>query len=294
MAKELKAGWVCIATSGSVVHGEEDGRFIKKEWLQQMADNYNVKTHTACLWAEHERWYGAFGKVLALKAEPATEAELKGELQLFAILAPNNSLIRANAEGRFCYPSIEVGENFRSTGTYFLKGLGVTDEPASAGVTELKFSKKGKEETLLVASGHQFNLAEELEAEKVTLLDRIFGKTPTDNPEPDTMTDKSKTTEGKAKPEAENAEFSALVEAVTTRLGEVVDDKLTAFAKAHGLEKPEAEGKDDVAPEESKAYAKLKADFDALKNEFAALKNTPEKGTEVPEGEGDGEASYCL
>lgn len=297
MARELKTGWVCIATSGSVVHGEEDGRVIDKEWLQQMAANYNTKVHTACLWPDHNRFF-SFGKVLALKVEPATEPELKDELQLFAILAPNNSLIQANQGGQYCYPSIEVGENYRGTGTYFLKGLGVTDEPASAGVAELKFSKsKGKDETVLVFAGHQFNVNDSIESEKVSLIDRIFGKPPKEPPEPDTMTDTKK-------PEETNTEYSALLDALTSRFGAVMDDKLKDFAKTHNLEAkaPEADGNDNdddkdkgKAPEQPEdKYAALKADFDKLQNQFAQLQNTPAGGTKVPEGEGDGAQQECL
>ena len=304
MARTLKTGYMCIATSGSVVHGAEDGRVIEKEWLEQMAANYNTRVYTACIWPDHRRYF-SFGTILALKVEPATEPELKGELQLFAILAPNNSLINVNAEGQYCFCSIEVGENYRGTGTYFLKGLGVTDEPASAGVTELKFSKGGKDQTVLVVPGHEFNVNEHLNADtKPSLMDRIFSKlnpdtSPDDQPEPHPMPkDKQET------PNENTTEFSALVTAIAEKTAEQMDDKLTAFAKTYGLAKPAhdgkgGEGKDTPEGEENDKpdgdYAKLKGEFDELKAEFAKLQNTPASGTDVPEGEGgDGSQARCL
>ncbi|MFC3155270.1 GPO family capsid scaffolding protein [Gilvimarinus japonicus] len=304
MARNLKTGYMCIATSGSVVHGAEDGRVIEKEWLEQMAANYNTRVYTACIWPEHRRYFN-FGTILALKAEPATDPELKGEVQLFAIIAPNNSLIAANAEGQYCFPSIEVGENYRGTGTYFLKGLGVTDEPASAGVTELKFSKAGKDQTVLVVPGHEFNVNEHLNADtKPNLMDRIFGKTnadtsPDEQPEPHPMAkDKANT------PDEKTTEFSALVDAIAAKTAEQMDTKLADFAKAHGLVKPadDEKGGDGKEPETEKEtgkeggdYAKLQTELDDLKAEFAKLQNTPTGGTDVPEGEGgDGSQGRCL
>lgn len=271
-----------------------------------MAANYNTRVFTACIWPEHRRFF-SFGTILALKVEPATDPELKGELQLFAILAPNNSLINANAEGQYCFPSIEVGENYCGTGTYFLKGLGVTDEPAAAGVTELKFSKGGKQQTVLVAPGHEFNVNEHLNADtKPSLKERIFGKanadTPDDQPEPHPMPqDKANT------PDENTTEFSALVDAIAAKTAEQMDTKLADFAKAHGLDKPAANGKNDAGKEpetdteasqeggqEGGDYAKLKTELADLKAEFAKLQNTPAGGTDVPEGEGDGSAARCL
>jgi len=306
MARQLKTGYMCIATSGSVVHGAEDGRTIKKQWLEQMAANYNTRVFTACMWPEHRRYF-SFGTILALKVEPATEPELKGEVQLFAILAPNNALINANAEGQYCFCSIEVGENYRGTGTYFLKGLGVTDEPASAGVTELKFNKAGKEQTVLVVPGHELNVNQHLNADtKPSLMDRIFGKANTDTsadeqPEPLPMPQVNPPKQDT--PDEKTTEFSALVDAIAAKTAEQMDTKLADFAKAHGLAKPTDAGKGDDGKEPQDGgetekpegdYAKLKSELADLKAEFAKLQNTPAGGTDVPEGEGDGSAARCL
>lgn len=288
MARNLKTSWVSIATSGPVVHGEEDGRFIKKEWLQDMADTYNTKIFTAKIWPEHRRYYSA-GTVLALKVEPAIEPELKGELQLFAILSPSDWLMTANAGGDFTFPSIEVGENFRGTGKYFLKGLGVTDEPASAGVTELKFSTNTGEEKALVFSGNQFDLPASLEKPN-SLLHRIFGSISTDdNPEQDddTMTPEQMT------------ELTLMLSASISESFKTLKDDLSAqFSKPNADASGEGEG-DTVVPvadfsalkEENSA---LKTRLDVIEEEFSKLKATPGDHTDAGEGEGDGEQSQVI
>ena len=190
MAGNLKTGWIILATTGPVVHGDEDGRFIKKEWLEDMAEVYNSKVFTAKIWPEHRR-YASAGVVLALKMVAATEPELDGEFHLMGILSPNDWLVQANRAGDYTFPSIEVGENYRGTGKFFLKGLGVTDEPASAGVTELKFSKNGEQEKAIVFAGPQINVSDCLDKtsdNKTSLIKRIFGKASgeADNPQQDT------------------------------------------------------------------------------------------------------------
>lgn len=137
MARNLKTGWVIIATSGSTV----DGREIKKDWLTDMATHYSEKLFSAKIWPDHERIFGAQGKVLALKTEDATEPALKGEIHLMAILAPSDELVWANKQGKFTQTSIEVRKNFGNKGFVYLGGLAVTDTPASLGTTELQFNE---------------------------------------------------------------------------------------------------------------------------------------------------------
>jgi len=136
MARNLKTGWVIVATSGETT----DGRKIEKKWLEDMAANYSERLYSAKIWPNHERYYGSQGKVLALKVEPAADPLLKGEVHLMAILAPSDNLVYANQQGRLVHTSIEVLKNFANRGFYYLGGLAVTDNPASLGTTELQFS----------------------------------------------------------------------------------------------------------------------------------------------------------
>lgn len=130
--------WLCIATAGDTV----DGRIIEDSWILDSAELYDRQLYTACIWPEHERWFGSMGEVLELKAERDEE----GTLKLYARLRPNQHLLQANRDGQLLFTSAEFTPtgNFRGTGKTYLEGLGVTCSPASVGTDRLQFNKKGK------------------------------------------------------------------------------------------------------------------------------------------------------
>ena len=130
----LRTGWVCIATEGTTV----DGREITAAWLTDMAETYDPEYYTALIWPDHDRWSN-FGYVQELKTEV-----VDGKLKLFAILSPTRDLVYYNQIGQYQFCSIEPQEQFADLGRTYLRGLGVTDEPASTGTTHLKFKDKDK------------------------------------------------------------------------------------------------------------------------------------------------------
>jgi hypothetical protein len=150
----LTTEWFCIGRSGPTI----DGRIIKPEWLLQAAETYSPKTYTAKIWPDHNR-YLSYGKVLALRAEKNDQSGV----DLFATLAPNayyQSDVRYEQKVHF---SIEVTEDFAKTGKAYLSGLGATDDPASLGTSEAKFSRYAEQ-----AGVYQ---AEFIEAETKTFAD---------------------------------------------------------------------------------------------------------------------------
>ncbi|MCW2257863.1 hypothetical protein M2263_003954 [Providencia alcalifaciens] len=134
---QLMTNWLCIATEGDTV----DGRRIDAHWLEESAELYDPNLYTACIWPEHERYFGSMGEVLAVK----TERDSDGVLRLYAQLCPNHHLLQANRDGQLLFTSAEFTPdgNFRGTGKTYLEGLGVTCSPASVGTTRLRF-KSGK------------------------------------------------------------------------------------------------------------------------------------------------------
>lgn len=132
----LMTRWLCICQEGSTV----DGRTINREWLTEAAELYDPEVYTAMLWPEHEKWYGALGHVLEVKAE-----ESEGVMSLYARLSPDVSLINANKNGQllFCSAEFTPDGNWRGTGKTYLQGLGVTSTPASVGTTRMQFSDGG-------------------------------------------------------------------------------------------------------------------------------------------------------
>lgn len=133
--------WFRIATAGQTT----DGREIQREWIEQMAETYDPSVYGARINVEHLRGFmpdgdfGAYGDVLALKAETVT---VNGEdkLALFAQLAANDKLKALNKANQKIYTSVEIDTNFAKTGRAYLVGLAVTDSPASLGTEMLQFA----------------------------------------------------------------------------------------------------------------------------------------------------------
>jgi hypothetical protein len=132
----LKTDWLCVATEGDTV----DGRNLKRQWLIDMGDTYDINHYGALIWPEHEDDAGNFGEVL----EAIWREGEDGKVRLFVSICPNMRLLYANDEGQLLYFSIEPEENWRGSGRTYLKGLAVTDHPASVGTTRLRFSKRKK------------------------------------------------------------------------------------------------------------------------------------------------------
>ncbi|MCQ3894251.1 GPO family capsid scaffolding protein [Klebsiella quasipneumoniae] len=134
-ASHLMTDWICIATEGETV----DGREIPASWLTEMAETYDpAGTYTALIWPEHERYWGSAGEVLELKAEKSDT----GLTKLYARLSPSPNLIYSNRNNQLLFASIEPVENFRNSGKTYLKGLGVTNQPASIGTDRMRFNAK--------------------------------------------------------------------------------------------------------------------------------------------------------
>ncbi|WFQ78535.1 GPO family capsid scaffolding protein [Xenorhabdus sp. SF857] len=154
---QLMTNWICIAMEGDTV----DGRAIEPNWILEAAELYDPQLYTARIWPEHERWFGAMGEVLAVKAEHGDD----GALRLYAQLRPNHRLLEANRDGQLLFTSVEftLNGNFRGTGKTYLEGLAVTDSPASVGTTRLQFSKKkqshrfGAYKPLVIDEVREFN-----------------------------------------------------------------------------------------------------------------------------------------
>ena len=143
MKKKFRSKWFRVAVEGSTT----DGRQIERSWIEQMAAQYNPNTYGARVNCEHIKWawptseFGAYGDVLALKAE---EVEINGDtkLALYAQIEPNDALLALNKDRQKVYTSIEVQPKFADTDKAYLVGLAITDSPASLGTEALQFSAK--------------------------------------------------------------------------------------------------------------------------------------------------------
>lgn len=74
--------------------------------------------------------------MLALKTEKNDE----GLTKLYARLSPALSLIYSNRNNQLLFASIEPDDEVLKSGKMYLKGLGVTNTPASTGTDRMRFS----------------------------------------------------------------------------------------------------------------------------------------------------------
>lgn len=282
MAKNLKTDWVILATSGPTI----DGRVIEKVWLQDMAATYKESLYSAKIWPNHERWLGSHGKVLEVKLQDATDPDLKGEIQLVAILAPSDDLVYANRRGKYCHSSIEVLNDFRGTGKFYLGGMAATDEPASVGTTELNFSAN-KEKFWITGSEISFSSAVETGDEKSfrEMFTTFFNKQ---------IKGESQDTE------MDKEQFNKLQE-TQTKTNQLLETLIGKFSSLvpigggkEGDKKPAGDGKDNGDDKNGSDEFVSKKDFDslnenfttqgkelkALQDEFTSLKNKGVPGTQ--------------
>lgn len=166
-----------------------DGRKISREWLTQMAKNYDPKKYGARINLEHlksvylDSDFRCYGDVLSLSTEEFDDAGTK-KLALVAEISPTDDLVALNKRRQKVYTSIEVNPSFADTGEAYLMGIAITDSPASLGVEMLEFSakaatnplqhRKSSHECLFTASQETEFSFEEVN-EEPGLFDKIKG-----------------------------------------------------------------------------------------------------------------------
>lgn len=156
----LKAKRFRIAVEGATT----DGRVISRDWISQMAANYDPAMYGARINMEHIKGYTPdspfrrYGDVTALSAEEITEGPLKGKLGLYGDISPTPELAGLTKARQKIYTSIEVNPKFADTGEAYLIGLAVTDDPASLGTEILSFSASASANPLASRKQHKDNL----------------------------------------------------------------------------------------------------------------------------------------
>ena len=119
-----------------------DGRFIKPEWLTDIAETYDPNLYTARIFIEHIRGVTADSAFFCGGDVVAVEAHKNdaGEMCLYAEVKANEKFKAMNKADQKVFPSIEVLENFAASGKAYLGGLGATDSPASLATEKFQFS----------------------------------------------------------------------------------------------------------------------------------------------------------
>lgn len=152
-----------VATEGATT----DGRKINRQDIVDMAANYDPTVSPARVNLEHQKTYGAYGDVLALRTGEVTlnvGGQQQKRLALYAQIKPLENLKTLNQAGQKIYSSIEIRPNFAATGKAYLAGVAVTDNPASLGVEVLQFcAGMGEKSFLAHRKQEPENLFSELE-----------------------------------------------------------------------------------------------------------------------------------
>jgi hypothetical protein len=276
----LKTDFVKIGTSGKTV----DGRDIPDNAITEMAANYDPNEYTAVINYEHYSWAGNFGSVLELKAEK----NKKGEMCLFAVLAPNQHMLALNAEGQKVFTSMEVIPNFSDTGQSYLGGLALTDSPASRGTTQLNFSHRVDKEHLL-SNPEEFNLNLQ-EDEEQTLVGMFKQFLSTFKP----------AAPAASNPQEDDDMTQEQIDALTASINAGIDAKFTALEiKLTAV--TSGDGEDPAPGEQSpgaavfsqedatklqESVANLNTAFTDLTEKFEALEQKP-AGSNTPNVTGD-------
>ena len=110
----LKAKRFRIATEGATT----DGRVISRDWISQMAANYDPAMYGARINMEHIKGYTPdspfrrYGDVTALSAEEIPDGPLKGKLALYGDISPTAELAELTRARQKIYTSIEVNPKF--------------------------------------------------------------------------------------------------------------------------------------------------------------------------------------
>ncbi|HHH0169484.1 TPA: GPO family capsid scaffolding protein [Yersinia enterocolitica] len=125
-----------------------DGRAINRQDLLDIALSYDPKVYGARVDLEHykspypDSVFRCYGDIPAVKTEEISEGALKGKLALFAQIDPTDELLTLNKSRQKVYSSIQFDPNFANSGRAYLKGLALTDDPASLGTELLQFCAK--------------------------------------------------------------------------------------------------------------------------------------------------------
>lgn len=232
--RSLTTNWKRIGRSGPTV----DGRVIEPKMIEEAAANYNKDLFTALIWPEHQRG-STWGTVDAVKATDNDE----GGKDLYALISPNSYYIEANKQGQKLFTSMELRPDFRKTGTWYLTGLGATDDPASVATSEIRLSNIAAKEGVFLSQIVEMTDKEFTEATKESFMSRLAAPFFKNKPDDTDMADK----------------------AALQKLQQSIDALETKFASLKGLADDAAK-----APDANAAAINAEA-FSALVSKVAAL-----------------------
>ncbi|MBN2605985.1 MAG: GPO family capsid scaffolding protein [Thiotrichales bacterium] len=250
--------WICILTAGATV----DGRNVKPEVLEQIAETYNPEVYNARINIEHNQYGYKLGSVVEVKAE-----EMNGVMKLFARLKPTDYYLTLIQAGQKLHTSVEFVLDFAKTGKAYLTGLAVTDTPASLGTTEMHLSIQadGKDQTVQTFSTNEVIKPQ---TKKTSLFDRLKSKEeePMDAATVQLLTEMNKTQSTVVQ------QLNKMSDAMTT-----MTETLSKIGSGSGDSEAPVKDENGHSPEQ---FTQLQTAVDDLKGELSSVKEALEKFTD--------------
>ena len=165
-----------VAVSGVTA----DGREISGDMLKAAAKGYNPSVYGARVNIEHilSPWpssdFSAMGDVVGLSTEDITDGPLKDRTAMYAEIEPTTRMIEMLNDGKKIYSSIELDPKSTITGGPYLRGLAMTDTPASLGTERLAFASQQRMQlmTFNCQQGEAVMFTPSMEAELIELTEQ--------------------------------------------------------------------------------------------------------------------------
>ncbi|HDT1688780.1 TPA: GPO family capsid scaffolding protein, partial [Proteus mirabilis] len=116
MSKKSKPVRLCVEGATT------DGRRVDREWLIQIAKNFDPTVYGARVNIDHYNysWAPRFGDVESVYTEEIKEGVLAGKLALYGVINPTPDLIELNKKRQKVYTSVEIDPSFSDTGEAYL------------------------------------------------------------------------------------------------------------------------------------------------------------------------------
>ncbi|MGC1050824.1 GPO family capsid scaffolding protein [Pantoea agglomerans] len=277
----IKAKRFRIAVEGATT----DGRVISRDWISQMAKNYDPAMYGARVNMEHIKGYTPdspfrrYGDVTALTAEEITDGPLKGKLALYGDINPTPELVELTKARQKIYTSVEINTKFADTGEAYLIGIAVTDDPASLGTEILSFSATAKANPLASRKQDKDNLFTAAE-ETVIEFEEVA------EPSPSLMARISAMFSAKKKIDGEQfADVSAAVTAVAEQVQLNAESQTQELSALEQSVTARLEAIEQQAGEDRAAFAALQGQLSQTDGSFtrrpAATGSDPKSGAQT-------------
>lgn len=242
-----------------------DGRKVQRQWLTDIAKNYNPSVYGARINMEHwnTSWMPRFGDVESVYSEEIQDGPLAGKLALYGILSPTPELVAMNKRRQKVYTSIEIDPDFSDSGSAYLVGLAVTDNPASLGTSMLQFSADNGRHALAERKQSAHNIFTTAEETNIELMEETL---PPDSARPSLLS-RVKNLFNREQ-QQQHAQFEDVYKAVEY-----------CAARQMETDKQVASLSQQLATLETltQATGELKGEVDALKTLLASQDNQPQR-----------------